>query len=413
MTVVKHKSGLTVYYVKKDFAASYAIFGTKYGSFDNEFTVDGQRITVPHGIAHFLEHKLFETEDGTDTFELFSELGADANAYTSTDRTAYLFSCTENFYQSLEVLVKMVLTPVFTEKNVSKEMGIIGQEIKMCEDRTRTVLYYNLMKALYEHNPIRIPIAGTLESIAKITPELLYKCYNSFYRMSNMALCICTNEELDGVIEILDRYLPEDCKEQVLHADSYDGDAVYKQVVAARAEIARPLFEIGLKIPRANPSDACALEIICEAVLGESEDFYNDCFEDELFTSYHQYCDCSRVGYSIQLGGDSDSPSLVLERFRDLAAKVRENGISREAFERAKRSAYADALRAFDGSENVAEELFEAFLSGESYLDCVDRYKAVTYEKADALARQIFNDEAIGMSVIYPNGSLSEEEDDE
>lgn len=413
MTVINHKSGLTVYYVKKDFAASYAIFGTKYGSFDNEFAVDGEKITVPHGIAHFLEHKLFETEDGTDTFELFSELGADANAYTSTDRTAYLFSCTENFYECLDVLVKMVLTPVFTEKNVNKEMGIIGQEIKMCEDRTRTILYYNLMKALYEHNPVRIPIAGTLESISMITPELLYKCYDAFYRMNNMALCVCTDEDIDGVIAILDKYLPEKSEDAVVHADAYDGDTVYRERVSARAEIARPLFEIGLKIPRADVADFCALDIICEAVLGESEDFYNECFEKELFSSYHQYCDCSRVGYSIQLGGDADEPEAVFERFKELVKTVGANGISRDAFERAKRSAYADAMKAFNGSENIAEELFEAFVNGESYLDIVDRYKAVTYERANALAREIFCADRAAMSVIYPSEAETEAEDDE
>ncbi len=404
MTVARHKSGLTVYFVKKDFTSSYAIFGTKYGSFDNEFVLDGEKVSVPHGIAHFLEHKLFETEDGTDTFELFSELGADANAYTSTDRTAYLFSCTEDFYGCLDVLVKMVLTPVFTEKNVKKEMGIIGQEIKMTEDRTGNMLFYNLMKALYEHNPVRIPIAGTLESISEITPELLYKCYNAFYRMNNMALCICADAEIDKIIEILDAYLPEKNEEEVLHADSYDGDAVFMPVITTNAEVARPLFEIGLKIPRAKAEDECVLDIICEAVLGESEDFYAECFENELFSSYHYYTDTSRVGVSIQLGGDSDEPMAVLEKFKACAEGVRECGLSREAFERAKRSVYADTMRRFNGSENIAEELFEAHLSGQSFLDCVDMYRDVTYERADALAREIFVQDRIAISIVYPNG---------
>ena len=403
MTVVKHRSGLSIYLVKKDFSTSYVVFGTRYGSFDNEFTVDGEKITVPHGIAHFLEHKLFETEDGVDTFELFSEYGADANAYTSTDRTAYLFSCTENFYDNLEILVKMVLTPVFTEKNVNKEMGIIGQEIRMCEDRTSSVLFYNLMKALYATNPIRIPIAGTLESIAKITPELLYKCYNSFYRMNNMALCICADADIDKILSIVDKYLPEKDEEEVYHADSYDGDEINQPIVAARAKIARPLFEIGLKIPRLDGADEATLDIICESVFGESERFYAECFEEELFSSYHHYSDTSRVGYSIQIGGDSDAPKKVLERFKECVKDVRENGIDSQAFERVKRLVYAGTMRRFNGSENIAEELFDSFLSDMNFLDCVDVYRAVTFEKANALAKELFCEERVAMSVIYPS----------
>ena len=207
ITEIMHKSGLKVFILKKDFDTSYGVFATRYGSYDNVFSVDGERVSVPNGIAHFLEHKLFETEEGEDTFELFAQVGADANAYTSTDRTAYLFSCTENFYESLDILVKMVLTPVFTEENVNKEQGIIAQEIKMCEDRPTNIRYYNLMKALFGDDPVSIPIAGTVDSIAKITPELLYKCYGAFYRMSNMALCLSGRVETDRVLEILDKHL--------------------------------------------------------------------------------------------------------------------------------------------------------------------------------------------------------------
>ncbi len=409
MTVAKHKSGLNVYLVKKDFTASYAIFGTRYGSFDNVFSLDGEKVEVPHGIAHFLEHKMFETEDGTDTFELFSEIGADANAYTSTDRTAYLFSCTDSFYEALEILVKMVITPVFTEQNVRKEQGIIEQEIKMCEDRTSNILHYNLMRAMYEKNPVRIPVAGTVESIMKITPELLYKCYGAFYRMNNMALCICADAEMDEVLRILDKHIESKTEDAVKLAAYSEDVNVCMPVIEASAEVAKPLFEIGMKLDSEMLNHAPVLDIICEAVFGESEDFFADCFENELVSSYHYYMEGSRTAVYMEVGGDSDDPMAVLDKLKGYAAKIRENGIDKEAFERAKRKMYADSLQKFNDSESIAEELFESFLENSNMLECAESYAAVTYEQASELAKEIFLQDSLAISIVRPKG-VSESE---
>ncbi len=400
-----HRSGLSVYLVQKDFTSSYAMFGTRYGSYDNVFELDNERVEVPQGIAHFLEHKLFETEDGRDSFELFSELGADANAYTSTDRTAYLFFCTENFLQALDVLACMVLTPVFTDKNVAKEQGIIGQEIKMCEDRTANILHYNLMECMYEKNPVRIPIAGTIESISKITPSLLYKCYNAFYRMNNMALCVCADVEIEQILEILDRYLPEKQEESVSFASFDEADKVFNPCKETSAQVAKPLFEIGIKLSRENAQDKFCCDIVCEAVLGESEDFFASCFESELVSSYHYYIENGRTASYMQLGGDSDEPMSVLSAFKEHMARIRENGLDRAAFERAKRKMYSDCVQKFNDSEGIAEELFEAFLEHENMLDCAKGYADVSYEKACALAKAVFKDESLAISIIRPKGN--------
>ncbi len=397
-----HKSGLTVFFMKKDFTSAYAMLGTRYGSFDNVFELDGETVSVPAGIAHFLEHKMFETEDGQDTFELFSELGADANAYTSTDRTAYLFSCTEDFYDCLEVLVKMVTTPVFTEANVQKEQGIIGQEIKMCEDRPQNILHYNLMRALYKESPVRIPIAGTIQSISEITPSLLYKCYGAFYRMNNMALCICADAEIERITEILDRLLPEKEEDAVVFSAPEGGETVNQPYIEQLAEVARPLFEIGIKLPEACKENAAALDVLCEAVFGLSEDFYSECFESELVSSYQNYFEYSRTASYFEIGGDSAEPMLVLEKLKEYASKLRENGIEKDAFERAKRKAYADVLFKFNSSESIAEELFEAFLADENLLSEAQVYDAVTYEQVQALAKTVFSDERFAISVVMP-----------
>ena len=195
---VEHSSGLKIFiYPKENNNSTYAVFGTKYGSVDVNFKTSDEKETntVPAGIAHYLEHKLFESEDG-DAFTRYAKTGASANAYTSFDKTCYLFSCTENVYESLEILLDFVQTPYFTEQTVQKEQGIIGQEIRMYDDDPQWRVMFNLLRAMYHNHPVRVDIAGTVESIAEITPELLYKCYHTFYNLNNMVLCVAGNVDL-------------------------------------------------------------------------------------------------------------------------------------------------------------------------------------------------------------------------
>ena len=171
-----HESGLRVYIIpKKGFCKYYAIYGTEYGSLDNVLNVPGtdESIKLPDGIAHFLEHKLFEEEDGGNAFDRFALTGASSNAFTSFDMTAYLYSCTDNFYENLDILLDFVNHPYFTNENVSKEQGIIGQEIKMYDDDPEWCLFFNMLQAMFHNNPVKTDIAGTVESISHITPDLL------------------------------------------------------------------------------------------------------------------------------------------------------------------------------------------------------------------------------------------------
>ena len=194
----KHKSGLTViFYPKKGYSKTYAVIATNYGSIDNTFIPFGQgeTITVPGGIAHYLEHKLFEGED-KNAFERYAKTGANANAFTSFDTTAYLFSCTENFEESLEILLDFVYSPYFTKENVDKERGIIGQEIRMYDDNSDWQVFFGVLQAAYHNHPLKDDIAGTIDSIEKITPELLYSCYNNFYNPSEMEICLCGSSSI-------------------------------------------------------------------------------------------------------------------------------------------------------------------------------------------------------------------------
>ncbi|WP_312640611.1 EF-P 5-aminopentanol modification-associated protein YfmH, partial [Hydrogenoanaerobacterium sp.] len=206
---IKHSSGLTMLLCPKpQFSSAYALFGAEIGSIDTTFKTskDNDFVTVPAGIAHYLEHKLFESEDG-DAFERYAKTGASANAYTSFDKTAYLFSCADNFKESIEILLDFVTHPYFTEETVRKEQGIIGQEIKMYDDNPDWRVLFNLLGALYVNNPVRVDIAGTVESIAEIDADLLYRCYNTFYNLNNMVLVVAGNFEIDTVLEAADRIL--------------------------------------------------------------------------------------------------------------------------------------------------------------------------------------------------------------
>ena len=184
----KHKSGLRVYVFPKEMGTSYAAFATKFGSVDCRFKTDGREVVLPDGVAHFLEHKMFENSDGRDTFELYAKTGASANAYTSNNRTVYLFSAADNVCESLEILLSFVTDPYFTKETIAKEQGIIGQEIKMYDDNPDWQLYFGMLEGLYADNPVKIDIAGTVETIAEITPDTLFDAYNTFYNLDNMAL---------------------------------------------------------------------------------------------------------------------------------------------------------------------------------------------------------------------------------
>ena len=397
-----HKSGLEVYISQKDVPSSYAIFGTRYGSYDNKFKIDGVEYTVPAGIAHFLEHKMFESEDGTDAFEDYAALGADANAYTSIDRTAYLFSCTENFYESLRVLIKMVLTPHFTKENVNKEQGIIGQEIKMTEDRAGNVIIFNLFKAMYETNPIRLPIAGTIESISEITAELLYKCYDVFYRMNNMALCICGNVDVDKIFDIVDEMIPPDEQSAVAFEVIDEPAQVYQKRISEEFEVSRPSFRIGVKFHEAKSEDEAVCDILWEALFGESEDFYQDVYESGLVSGYSSYYDACRVCSYFVVGGNSDDPEAVYTKFCEYAENKLKNGISEEAVEIAKRTLYSECVETFESWENIAENMFDSFLTGENCLARAEKYAQATYEQVCDMARRVLDEKRFALSVIYP-----------
>ena len=405
---IEHKSGLKIYAFYKDRSTYYAVLGTRYGSFDNRFRLKGETdfTEVPEGIAHFLEHKMFEMEDGRDAFELYAENGADANAYTSLDRTAYLFSCTDNFYENLRILIKTVSEPHFTEETVKKEQGIIGEEIKMCEDRAGSAMYYGLMRALYDDSPITIPVAGTVASIAKITPELLYRCHSTFYDLSNMALCICGKIDTDEIIAIADEMLSSAKGSEIERSMPKDKPGVHKSRETVRMQISKPVFSIGVKENYFPCDDPCKAEtarsLLCETLFGMSSEFYTSLYESGVLGGYGSNWSIES-GYSyLNVMGDTDDPEEIFSKFTEYAERCVRDGISDEAFIRAKRTLYARSVRNFESTTDIAEELFNAFITGTDIFEIVEALSRVTKSDLEEIMKAIFKPENYAMCVVLP-----------
>ena len=281
-----HKSGLEITLIPKDYSQSYALFSTRYGACDNCFKLEGESefTRVPDGIAHYLEHKMFENENGEDTFERFAKYGADCNAFTSSNITAYLFGCTQNFKENLEILLDYVTKPYFTPETVAKEQGIIGQEIKMGEDNPRRMLYYNMLDALYAKSQMKINVAGTVESISHITADLLYSCYNTFYNLSNMMLVISGRATMEEVLEVCDKVLPVKDPIKIIRSYNEEQSTVNKKRVTAKYEISKPMFHIGIKNPDIKSTSEelmkqnAEYDILFELLFGKTSEFALDVY---------------------------------------------------------------------------------------------------------------------------------------
>ena len=411
----KHKSGLEVYVFPKEMTTSYAIFATRYGAIDNKFKLDtdAEYTVVPDGIAHFLEHKLFECEGGVDAFELFAKTGASANAYTSNTMTGYLFSCTENFYESLRILLDFVTHPYFTEKTVEKEQGIIAQEIRMYDDNPGARLHKELMKALYKSNKIRIDVAGTVESISEITADILYKCYNTFYNLNNMTLSICGNVDVEKIETICDEVLGISPDLTVIR-DSEDEDEPqesYQRRAYCSLDVSKPIFAIGIKdssIP-ADPIErvkkAYATEILDEILFSQSSSFYNELYEENLIAQdLSSGCEITKHFSFNVISSESKDPEAVYSRFVNYVEGVKKSGIDKEVFELSKRTVYASNIKSFDSTEDIANNFIFNYFDGADLLDAPRIIEEIDIDYVTKLLNEGFKEEYYAMSVVLPTG---------
>lgn len=401
-------SGLKVYVMEKpDFSSSYALFGTKYGSIDTSFSTDGGKtfVNVPEGIAHFLEHKLFESEDG-DAFSRYAETGASANAYTSFDRTCYLFSCSERFTENFDILLDFVQHPYFTAETVEKEQGIIGQEIRMYDDSPAWRVLFNMLETMYYEHPVRIDIAGTTDSIAQITDKLLYKCYDTFYNPANMFISVAGNVNADEIALQVEKNLIKKEPVNVIRGSVNEPDSVKCGYTEQYLDVASPQFCLGFKetvtAPEKTARERVAMGVTLEILAGDCSSLYKELTDEELINDEFETEYFTGNGYAcVMFSGESADPQSVKKKVIEEIDRLFKNGVDGELLSTVKRAMYGDILRRFNSCESIASAMAECAMFGFGLFDEQELIGSITEEDIKYCLSQLKEEKSV-LSVILP-----------
>ena len=406
---IDHPSGLKILVMpKENYSSTYAIFATKYGSIDTMIQMkDGSFKEIPEGTAHFLEHKLFESED-LDAFERFAKTGASANAYTSFDRTGYLFSCSANFKKNLEILLDFVQNPYFTQATVEKEQGIIGQEIDMYKDVPDWEVMFNCLMNMYHNLPVRIDIAGTHESIAQISAETLYGCYDNFYNLHNMVLSVAGNVSVDEVIEVADKMLKPVDGKMAQRKVIDEPKEVVSSYVEEKLSVATPQFMFGFKENRDTPErtakEEVTMEILLDMISGQSSELYSRLFDGKLINNSFGFEYFTGFGYScVFFAGESTDPRAVADEIVKEIKSFRENGFDKAAFDRTKKKLYGRMIMGMNDVDGIANNMAISYFAGEDIFTDFEIYKTVTLEDVEELFKNTLDENYSVLSVIKPN----------
>ena len=404
---IDHKSGLKFFVMEKpDYSGAFAMFGTKYGSVDTCFRIKGQTdyISVPEGIAHFLEHKLFESEE-LDAFQRFNETGANANAFTSFDRTCYIFQCAGEFEKNLEILLDFVKHPYFTEETVQKEQGIIGQEIRMYQDNPDWQVLFNLLRGIYHNNPVRIDIAGTIDSIAQINAELLYSCYNTFYNLSNMALSVAGNVTKEQVLAIADRILKAEEPVYFEQIVPEEPTTVLQNYIEEDLGVDIKKFALGFKETLSDilptPKHTLVMNIALDVIAGKVSPLYSRLMDEGLInTSFGKEYFTGR-GFSCGIfTGESHNPEKVKDEIINEIEKIKADGIADEDFEVSLKKLYGAHIFGYNDVDDLAGNLIDAYFGGYGLFDTVEIYKEVTKQDVEKAIAESFQKDNCCLSVI-------------
>jgi len=390
------------------FARKYAFLALDYGSMDMAFTLDGRHHMTPGGVAHYLEHKMFDMPYG-DAMNRFAELGGSPNAFTSHTMTAYYVECTARLEENLKTLLEFVFTPYFTQKSVDKERGIIGQEIRMYRDSPDSRVYENLFSAMYRYHPVRIPIAGTEESIQSITPEVLTLCHRAFYAPSNAMLCVMGDVDPAQVCRWAEEMTPNVSAARGRGDYGEPEPALPQQSrTEERMEVAMPSFLVGFKSCPAAPGREAmkqefAGDLTADLLLGASAPLYTDLYDRGLIESSFSAGYEGMKGMSLfSAGGDSRSPETVAEEILREAERVLREGFEPGLFDRVKKAALGRKLRELDSFESTCCRMCSYFFEGGEYLDFYPVLQAMTQEDVLGYIRENLRREAMCLSVIRP-----------
>ncbi|MDQ0657073.1 EF-P 5-aminopentanol modification-associated protein YfmH [Paenibacillus sp. W2I17] len=404
-------NGLHVYILPKPgFQKTYATFATKYGSVDNHFQVEGQEaVKVPDGIAHFLEHKMFEEPTG-DIFATFASHGASANAFTSFDQTVYLFSATEYVNENIQTLVNFVQNPYFTDQNVEKEKGIIGQEIDMYADNPDWRVYFGLIEAMYQKHPVHIDIAGTVESIRTITKEMLYECYNTFYHPSNMLLFVVGGVDPQEVIDMVRSnqeqkdYKPQGSIQRFFEPEPEQVGEVRREAKLA-VSLPKCLFgfketDVGLTGEQLLRRDMTT-QLMMDLLFGSSTRLFQKLYDEDLISDSfgHEYNSSPQYAFSA-IGGDTKDPDQLLARIREEVDAIVEKGFESTDFERARKKKIGGYLRMLNSPENIAHEFTRQQFRGGDFFNMLPLYESITLEDVNLRLREHIRWDQLAVSLV-------------
>ncbi len=402
-------NGLPVYIVpKKGFSRKYALFATRYGGMDMRFEKDGQWLDTPAGIAHYLEHKMFDTEEGNALQEL-AKNGAEPNAFTSNAITCYYFDATEKFYESLEILLSFVSVPYFTDESVQKEQGIIAQEIGMIEDNPEWQVYKQLMQALYHTSPARTPVAGSVESISHITAQTLYDCHKAFYTPANMCLVVVGDVKPERIIAAANQILP--AKSGPLIRRDYGAEeelTAAEHFVSAAMEVSMPTFLVGFKCPPQHGGEqqhrfTAIGELACDVLMGESSPLYARLYAEGLINgSFGAAFDLLPGASYVYAGGDSKDPQAVAEAILAEAQRLVSQGVDGDYYRRVVNANFGAALKALNSFESIAVSMAEGCFQGYDPYRFPEVYDSITVEDVLDFLRQNMTRDHMALSVITP-----------
>ena len=410
----KMANGLDVYLLPKEgFNKTYATFTTKYGSIDNRFVPIGgsEELHVPDGIAHFLEHKLFEKEDG-DVFQQFSKQGASANAFTSFTRTAYLFSSTSNVKENLETLIDFVQSPYFSDQTVEKEKGIFGQEFTMYDDNPDWRVYFGLIENMYKSHPVKIDIAGTIESISKINKDLLYTCYETFYHPSNMLLFVVgpiNEEEMMNLIR--DNQNKKEFKEakeiKRFFEDEQVEVATAKQVLEMPVQTPKCLVGFKAKNPTRSGKELLEREltinVLFDLLFGKSSENYEQLYNDGLIDDSFSFDYTEEYGFGFaMIGGDTENPEQLATRLKDTMLNFDINSISRDYLSRIKKKKIGSFLRALNSPEYIANQFTRYQFNGMNLFDIVSVLEGIQISNLQEVANDLFDEKCFTVCEVVP-----------
>ena len=412
-------NGLTVAVVPKPlYRKRYAFFTTRYGGMDMRFRLDGVWHDTPAGIAHYLEHKMFDTEDGNALQEL-SQNGAEPNAFTSNATTAYYFDCTEHFEENLKILLSFVSVPYFTQESVDKERGIIGQEIRMVEDTPDWRVYTNLLECLYHSSPARVAIAGTVESIAEITPEMLYDSCKAFYAPGNMVLAAAGNTTMEQILAACERHglMEHGSTEGVQRLWKPEPMTLAATEKTLTMPVSKPCFGVGFKeepLPAGDLRTEALYDLILSCITGGMSPLYRRLYDEGLVNPGFggevlrvDGCCC------ILFTGESDAPETVKQLLLDEIARVRAEGVDREIFTLCKNEKYGQLIENLENVEDSASQMADFALSGQTVAQQIAMLAGLTAEDADAALQHILSTSRMATMQIQPDGTAPLAEDEE